>query len=201
MSNYSVYMIVSPEGKRYIGMTMRKVEYRWNHGRGYKKNEPFMNDIEKFGWDKFKKVVLAKDLSEKEASKKEQFYIRFFKTQDPQKGYNREMGGKTYEMAEQTKEKIRVSHLGQFRDEEYRKHISESKKGAKNGMFGKYDGQNPNATKVIATNGEEELSFDSISEASRQLRLSKNAFKNISACCKGKRKTAYGYVWRYADDS
>ena len=200
MSNYSVYMIISPEGKRYIGMTMRKVEYRWNSGKAYKDNDALWRDIEKFGWDNFKKVILAKNLTEKEASKKEQHYISFFNTQNPQKGYNREMGGKYFKMSEQTKEKIRIANSGQIRNEEYRKHISESKKGIKNGMFGMRGGLNPHSTKVIAINGIEKIHFDSISEASRMLQLSKNAFKNISACCKGKRKTAYGYVWRYADD-
>lgn len=193
-------MIISPEGKRYIGMTMRKVEYRWNSGKAYKNNDAMWRDIERFGWDNFKKVILAKNLTEKEASKKEQYYISFFNTQDSQKGYNREMGGKYFEMAEQTKEKIRIANSGQIRSEDYRRHISESKKGIKNGMFGMYDGLNPNSTKVIAVNGTDKIHFDSISEASRQLHLSKNAFKNISACCKGKRRTAYGYVWRYADD-
>lgn len=200
MSNYSVYMIISPNGKRYIGMTMRKVEYRWGHGRGYMNNEPFAKDIEKYGWDNFVKTVLFTGLTEKEASEKEQHLIKLYETQNPQKGYNREMGGINYKMCAQTKEKIRISHLGQVRDAEYRRHISESKKGIKNGMFGKYDGQNPNATKVIAIKGDNEFSFDSISAACREFKLSKNAFKNVSACCKGKRKTAYGYIWRYAND-
>ena len=37
--------------------------------------------------------------------------------------------------------------------------------------------------------------FPSTMEIKRQLGF---AFTNISACCLGKRKTAYGYKWRYA---
>ena len=42
-----------------------------------------------------------------------------------------------------------------------------------------------NAAKVIAIKGDNEFSFDSISAACREFKLSKNAFKNVSACCKG----------------
>lgn len=45
MSNYSVYVITSPEGKKYVGMTMHKPEYRWNNGNGYFQNERFYADI------------------------------------------------------------------------------------------------------------------------------------------------------------
>ncbi len=74
--------------------------------------------------------------------------------------------------------------------------ISESKKGIKNPMYGKCGNLNKNSISVIATdkNGNE-ITFQSISMAAKELGLSDNAFKNISACCKNKRPTAYGYKW------
>ena len=30
---YTVYEHIAPNGKKYIGITRRKPEYRWNHGR------------------------------------------------------------------------------------------------------------------------------------------------------------------------
>lgn len=39
-------------------------------------------------------------------------------------------------------------------------------------------------------------SYDSISEASRELNINRS---DISACCKGKLKTAGKYIWRYKD--
>lgn len=36
MKSYTVYKHTSPSGKVYIGITCRKPEYRWNHGKGYK---------------------------------------------------------------------------------------------------------------------------------------------------------------------
>lgn len=199
--NYSVYMLICPNEKKYIGMTIRKVEYRWNHGRGYVQNECLFNDIQKYGWENFKKVVVAKNLTKEEACDLEIYYIAENKTQDPQLGYNIVSGGMPKFLPEQTKRKMSEAHKGKFRDEIYRKHISESKMGSKNGMFAKYGGLNPNARKVIAIGIDVVKEYDSISEACREMKLSKNAFKNVSACCAGKRRTAYGYSWRYADDS
>ena len=35
MNNYTVYMHVSPSGKRYIGITGQDVKKRWGNGIGY----------------------------------------------------------------------------------------------------------------------------------------------------------------------
>ena len=35
MDNYTVYMHISPSGKRYIGITSVKPKYRWRNGKGY----------------------------------------------------------------------------------------------------------------------------------------------------------------------
>ena len=43
--------------------------------------------------------------------------------------------------------------------------------------------------------------YPSIHEAARQLgKASVHGEQNISACARGKTKTAYGYIWRFADD-
>lgn len=36
---YTVYKHTSPSGKVYIGITKRKPEYRWNKGKGYRKDQ------------------------------------------------------------------------------------------------------------------------------------------------------------------
>lgn len=200
MRNYSVYVLTAPDGKKYIGMTMRKPEYRWNHGEGYIQNSALYADIKKYGWDNFKKEVPYAELSKEEACKTERLLIEEYKTQNPKHGYNIEMGGVPARLAEQTKIKMSKSHIGLERDETYRRHISESKKGEKNGMYGMRGKLSPTARKVKAIKDGVVLYFDSISDASRELNLSKNAFKNISACCSGKRRSAYGYVWKYCDD-
>lgn len=201
MRNYSVYVLTSPDGKRYVGMTMRKPEYRWRYGKNYEDNRRLAEALRCFGWENFKKEIVAENLTKEEACARERSLIEEYQTQDPRYGYNIEMGGVPEHLAEQTKAKMSEAHKGQVRDEIYRKHISESKKGEKNGMYGKLGELNPKARTVEAYDfaGNLLFIFPAISEACRALNLSKNAFKNISACCMGKRRSAYGYVWRYRD--
>lgn len=44
---WKVYMHTSPSNKRYIGITKRKVNKRWQNGNGYKHNTYFTNAIKK----------------------------------------------------------------------------------------------------------------------------------------------------------
>ena len=93
-----------------------------------------------------------------------------------------------------------VSHIGLPRDEKYRANISKSKMGSKNGMFGKKGKDNPTSRPVIAfKEGKEIGRYDSLKDANDMLNLPEGAFKNISACCKGKRRIAYGYSWRFTE--
>lgn len=66
-------------------------------------------------------------------------------------------------------------------------------------MKGKYtSGNNPNAKEVVMYDkqGNKLKEFDCIKDAERYLGKS-HANTNISKCCKGKQKTAYGYKWKY----
>ena len=69
MKLYTVYKHTSPSGKVYIGITCRKPEYRWNHGRGYKEiDQPlFYRAIKKYGWDNITHEILYSGLQEKDA--------------------------------------------------------------------------------------------------------------------------------------
>ena len=76
MKPYMVYMLTSPNGKRYIGMTRAGLQKRCGRGSRYKYNKILYADIEKYGWDSFEKSILADNLSEDEASNLEQFWIK-----------------------------------------------------------------------------------------------------------------------------
>ena len=72
--------------------------------------------------------------------------------------------------------------------EEHRRKNSEAKKGSKN----------PSATKVLCV--ETGMVFNCIKDASIWLGIKHTkGYSNISSCCRGKSKTAYGYHWKYAD--
>jgi group I intron endonuclease len=76
---YSIYKIISPSGKFYIGLTKSKVSERW---RQHKKkaakaesNHPFYNAIRKYGSKSFDVQVLDFASNEKQAQQLEKKYI------------------------------------------------------------------------------------------------------------------------------
>ena len=62
MNNYTVYMYITPNNKKYIGVTCRKPEYRWNNGKGYEPNKHFYNAILKYGWENIKHIIIIQAL-------------------------------------------------------------------------------------------------------------------------------------------
>ena len=60
-------MHICPNGKKYIGITGRKPQYRWNNGKGYLANEYFTNNINKYGRENIKHIILYQNLTKKEA--------------------------------------------------------------------------------------------------------------------------------------
>lgn len=80
--------------KRYVGITSRKVEYRWGtDGCGYK-TQPFYSAIEKYGWDGFDHDIIAENLTEDEANNFEIFLIKELDSLLQHNGYNTTEGGK-----------------------------------------------------------------------------------------------------------
>ena len=112
-NNYTVYMHISPSGKRYIGITSMKPKYRWNNGKAYKRNIHFTNAIEKYGWDNFQHIIIVKGLTKEEARWLEIELIREFDLTNKDKGYN-------------------ISKGGDIPSDETRKKLSESRQGKNN---------------------------------------------------------------------
>lgn len=90
---YAVYMHISPSNKRYIGITsMKPVEKRWANGCGYS-SQYFSRAIEKYGWENFQHIIIATDLSEKDAIEMEIDLIKKYKSNQRDFGYNITAGG------------------------------------------------------------------------------------------------------------
>ena len=118
--------------------------------------------------------------------------------------------GKTH--TEEARKKMSIASSSKTMSKEARKKISEALKGEKSPRYGKsltdevkekisisrkgklVGGDNPWAVKVICIDTGEV--FDSISEASRKYGIN---VPNITACCKGRRKTAGKMQWRYLE--
>lgn len=88
---------------------------------------------------------------------------------------------------EETKRKLSEAHKGKHLSEEQKRKLSESRKGK----------NNPKAKPILmfTKDGEFIRRFDCIRDALRY--LGKSGGSNISACAKGKKPTAYDYIWTY----
>lgn len=111
---YYVYMHISPNGKRYIGITQNYLK-RWNNGLGYYRNKYFYNAIQKYGWDNFEHIILFENLAKEEAEQKEIELIAHYKSNQNEYGYNHAQGGSVnsgYKLSNETKLKLSNSHKG-----------------------------------------------------------------------------------------
>lgn len=121
--NYKLYVHISPSGKRYYGITGQEAKKRWANGKGYKGNNHFTNAINKYGWNNFEHIIIAKGLTEDEAKWLEIELIREFDTTNQDKGYNQSLGGE--------------GASGCVRSEKQRKEHSKRMTGENNPMYGK----------------------------------------------------------------
>lgn len=196
-NNYTVYVHINKtNGKRYYGITCQRPERRWRDGKGYK-NQHFVRAINKYGWEGFDHIIVARDLSEDEAKWLEIEMIAVHNTTNPKFGYNITNGGEGthgYIASEETREKLRISLSGENnpmygkkgplcpsfgvrRSEEARKKMSESKKKM---YLGK---NNPKAKSVICINTKR--IFHTAKEAQEYYGIA----KHVSSCCRGTRKS------------
>lgn len=130
MNNYYVYMHISPNDKKYIGITKQIPQRRWRkNGQGYKGNTYFSKAIKKYGWDNFKHEILYYGLTQKEAEQKEMELIAKYKTSNCKYGYNLDNGGRTVgTLTQETREKLRQANLGKPCTEEARRNMSIAQK-------------------------------------------------------------------------
>ena len=115
MDNFTLYMHIVPNGKKYVGITKRKPTARWNGGSGYCSNEDFHNDIRKYGWSNIQHKILREGMDKEEAEYWEMKLIELYDTMNPEKGYNRRKGGSYGEISPETLAKIKkraVPHNG-----------------------------------------------------------------------------------------
>ena len=108
--------------------------------------------------------------------------------------------------SEETKRKLSESHKGKKLSDEHkrklsevgkgRKHTEESKQKMSKALKGK---SKPYQYKPIIQYTKDMIyvrEYEGISKASEQLNIYASS---ISACCRGERKTAGGYIWRYKE--
>ena len=133
---YTVYMHVnSINGKRYIGITKQKPEYRWrSDGSGYFRSPHFWGAIQKYGWNNFKHIILLENADRNFACDMEQELIDLYHTRDRRYGYNMTAGGdgsRGWKPSAETLAKRSAKLRGIKRSEQHRQRLREANLGKK----------------------------------------------------------------------
>ena len=189
-NDFYIYCHIFPNGKRYIGTSHQKPNRRYRKGNGYK-GQVVYDAINEFGWDNIEHIVLEDGLSWQETLQREKDYILQFKTNEDEFGYNISIGQQPPENIK----RIYYKTLGMTG----KHHSQESKKKMRIAKLGRKMEE-----ETIIKKSKPVIQFDinmniineyyGISEASRKTNTN---LCNISQCCKGKRKTANGYIWKF----
>ena len=88
--NYCVYEHISPNGKKYIGISC-DAEKRWRNGKGYETQPKIARAINKYGWENVTHNIIIDGISKEQAETLERYLIAELKTIDH--GYNTSTGG------------------------------------------------------------------------------------------------------------
>ncbi len=188
MGEYYIYIHTNKvNGKKYIGQTCQKPEYRWNNGKKYEHNEYFYRAIQKYGWENFEHEIIAENLTQEEANHLEELLIKEYDTTNRDKGYNIMLGGNNHRHTEETKKKMSETRTGKKHTKEWCENISSSLRGRKDITEAAIKAHKKRV-RCIETN----TVYDSQVEAEKETGISR---KRISACLNGRQKTAGDYHW------
>ena len=200
--------------KVYIGMTYGSVEKRWAehkrdcHKRNLFEKRPLYRAIEKYGIEHFH-IELIEETNNPE--EKEQYWIKYYNSF--KKGYNATLGGdgkryidynlviQTYlelQNIKQTAKQLNIC-IDSVRHILIQNKISiKSSNDISKTMLGK------SVTMFSKKENKYLKTFDTIREASKYLIINNytkgkesTVATHISEVCKGKRKSAFGFLWKY----
>lgn len=210
-----IYKIInSLNNKCYIGQTKRNPQLRWyehkyyaNKGVTYK--SALYNAIQKYGIDHFSFKILE-EIENDMLDEREVYYINIFDSF--YNGYNNTIGGdgnkgcqrrrKHEDIIPELYEKLKST-------EKVAKYLSISRITVRNVLkdkeiFTKYKRNSLDYKKleVVQLSLDSNIlnNFSSLTEACESIGLDNKNVSELSKCCKGKRKTAYGFIWKYKHD-
>jgi len=112
-----IYKLTAPNGKVYIGQSL-KIEQRWiDHkrrakGKSIRSSFKLYNSIRKYGWENFTKEIIEQCLPEL-LNEREIYYVNLFDSF--KSGLNgRDGGDSNWKVSQATKNKLRKSNLGKY---------------------------------------------------------------------------------------
>ena len=143
--SWTVYVHTNKSnGKRYVGITSRVPELRWQNGTAYRNNTHFNAAIQQDGWDGFEHDIIAQGLSFDKACEMEREYIKQYNLTDRRYGYNMTDGGEGicgYEFSAEQRQRMRANNSGQ-------KNPCYGRTGSLHPMYGRRGKDNPNYGRV-----------------------------------------------------
>jgi hypothetical protein len=167
--------------RRYIGGSTnvgdRKKYWSSRLPKGTSENCHIQDDFKIYGPHSFVFYPICY-CARKEILDKEQYYIDFYKTLDPQYGYNIKMADKANPLPEEVRKNMSLAGKGKILSKEWIRKIV-AKTSIK---VAQYD-LNFNLIKI----------YKSGAEAAKQNNLSQG---NLSAACSSNNRTCKGYYWR-----
>ena len=211
-------MYVSPSGKLYIGQTINEKSRKSKHKSATAKSKTYFGQaIRKYGFENLEYKILIKfkptfniEKLKRVLDKLEQRYIKLYKSDEPEFGYNLNKGGKGNIGYKHTDEELKLmSQVGKekmidpiqkevvlnnlskgwkstsSKSEETKQKMSSACKNKK--CIKQYDLE----LNLVNT-------FSSIADAAKSINSNatlKTRSNRISECVNGKQKTAYDFIW------
>lgn len=223
--NSGIYKITNKiDNKCYIGQSTNLKSRIKSHKSMLKHNNErnilLKRATEKYGYKNFE-IEIIKYCIEEELDYYELYFIQYYSSYKRNKGYNIELGGnQNKHLSKKQIEKMRNTKKGKLmgkenpfygrkHTEESKKKISEANKGNK-GCLGRFMSEETrrkigeankwNRIKTVNCYTLDNIflkTYPSVAEAARQLNVKSSSL--IAQCSRGKRKSAYGYKWKYAE--
>ena len=194
---YEIYGIINLiNNKIYIGQTKQGYIRRFKQHLTPKDGSPALrNAINKYGKENFRCELLDIAITQEEANKKEQMWIKCIGSYKKKDGYNLSMGGVIGFFNLETLEKMSESKKGEKNSFYNKKHSEISKEKMAIWKKEHYKlGEHPRAKKVMCVETGEV--FSCAKEASVKTGISRPRITDVANKKQG-RKTAGGYKWKW----
>lgn len=203
---YCLYIHTCPNGKVYIGITSKRPKDRWAGGCGYK-TQLFGKAIKKYGWENIKHEVLYENLTKEEARVLEIWMIDKYNSKNPKYGYNQTIGGDGacgHFVTDAQRKKLSEHALKVWSNPQTREHLVAhlreiSKKNIGRKMSPSAIQKTTEALSIkvdqYTKDGQFVQTHNSLMKAAKS--VGKDSNSAIVACCKGKRKSYLGFIWKY----
>ena len=214
-----IYFIRSPSLREYVGQTIHdNVNVRWKYEKKYPHGR-LKQVFEKYGTDKCEFFTIMEISQETHGgdwkdylNMYEKKYIKERNTLTPN-GYNLMTGGENSLHSEESKQKMRDAHMGKTHSDESKQKLRDAQMGKTHSEESKQKIRDAQIGKTLSDETKKKMRdakpkktveqwdcdvlkkiYPSIREAERQTLIDSG---DISKVCKGKKKTAGGYTWKY----